>query len=324
MVIDEIDAIGMKREYSNQPNPVLNALLTEMDGFKKVDSKPVFVMAATNLGSKIDFALQRRFDMLFKMDYLDKEGRRWLLEKLIKKQSRMFKLSNEKIKSIVDRSEGLSPAILEQVVEAALREGIRSGCNITDDLFDEMFEKRTLGEERIDRSPKEIERTAYHEAGHALIDLYNGRPPAYMSIVARGSQGGYVLQENLPVHCTKEEYLQRISGILGGRAAEMVQGYGLTFGASSDLESATKLAAKMVCAGGMYEEEVGLAAISEEQLLHNEKAQNLINQILSERLQEAIKIINENKDALKRLVNAVINSEEHCLTEEEIKAAYKG
>ena len=63
LFIDEIDAIGMKREYSNQPNPVLNAWLTEMDGFKKVDSKPVFVMAATNLGSKIDVALQRRFDM---------------------------------------------------------------------------------------------------------------------------------------------------------------------------------------------------------------------------------------------------------------------
>ena len=314
LFIDEIDAIGMKREYSNQPNPVLNALLTEMDGFKKVDSKPVFVMAATNLGSKIDFALQRRFDMLFKMDYLDKEGRRWLLEKLIKKQSRMFKLSNEKIKSIVDRSEGLSPAILEQVVEAALREGIRSGCNITDDLFDEMFEKRTLGEERIDRSPKEIERTAYHEAGHALIDLYNGRPPAYMSIVARGNHGGYVRPGTGESDSTKKYYLERICSALGGRAAEMVFADvletedGLTHGPASDLEYATNIAANMVCKFGMYEKEIGLAVIGENEYKWDEKAKGLVNRILSEQLKEAIRVIELNRDAVKRLVEAVMDN----------------
>lgn len=318
MFIDEIDAIGMKREYSNLPNPVLNALLTEMDGFKKTDSKPVFVMAATNHGDRIDFALQRRFDMSYEMDCLDKEGRRRLLEKLIKKQNDMFKISPGELKSIVDRSEGVSPAILEQVVEAALREGIRSGCEIDDDLFDEMFEKRILGEERTDRSSREKARTAYHEAGHALIDLYNGRPPVYMSIVARGNHGGYLLHETEERDLTKEYYLQRICSALGGRAAEMVFEYGLTPGAAGDLETATKIATSMVCRLGMYEKEIGLSVIGEKELIYNEKAKEFINRILSEQLKEAISIIEANRDAMNRLVAKVMDSRQKYLTKKEI------
>lgn len=338
LFIDEIDAIGMKREYSNEPNPVLNALLTEMDGFKKSDSKPIFVMAATNLGNKIDFALQRRFDFSFKMDYLDAEGRMWLLEKLMKKQSDMFHISDEKLKSIVDRSEGLSPAILEQVVEAALREGIRSGCTIEDDLFDEVFEKRILGEERVDRTPKDVERTAYHEAGHALVELYNGRTPAYMSIVARGNHGGYVQPGTGERGSTKKYYMGKICSALGGRAAEMVFAAvlgiedGLTHGPAGDLEIATNIAADMVCRFGMYEEEIGLAVIGglelkigEIEYRYDEKVRELINRILSEQLREAIRIIEINKDAMERLVNAVMDNDnknrKKFLTRREIQEA---
>lgn len=329
LFIDEIDAIGTKREYSNSPNPVLNALLTEMDGFKKVDSRPVFVMAATNLGNKIDFALQRRFDMSYEMGYLDEEGRRWMLENLIKKQSDMFKISDEELKSIVDRSAGVSPAILEQVVEAALREGIRSGCKIDDDLFDEMFERRTLGEERADRSLRESVHTAYHEAGHVLIDLYNGRPPAYMSIVARENHGGYILHETGERYPTKKYYLERICSILGGRAAEMVFADvleiedGLTYGPAGDLERATNIATDMVCKFGMYEKEIGLAVIGEREYKYDEKARELINRILSEQLKEAIRIIELNKDAMEHLVKAVMDNDnkKKYLTKKEILEA---
>ena len=316
LFIDEIDAIGMNREYFCAPNPSLNALLTEMDGFISRDDKPVFVMAATNLGNKIDFALQRRFDMSFEMGVLDGEGRKWLLEKLIKKQNDMFDISDGEMKSIVDRSRGLAPAKLEKVVEAALREGIRSDRVIDDDLFDEIFEKCTLGEERIDRSPKEIERTSYHEAGHALIDLYYGRPPAYMSIVARGNHDGYMLPGTGERDSTREYYLERICSALGGRAAEMVFGYGLTYGPSGDLEYATNIAADMVCKFGMYEEEMGLAVIKRTELKtgeadywYDKKARALINRILSEQLKEAIRIIEMNKDAMERLVKAVMDGE---------------
>lgn len=321
LFIDEIDAIGMKRENSYLPNPVLNALLTEMEGFKKVDSKPVFVMAATNLGNKIDFALQRRFDMSFAMNFLDKKGRRWMLEKHIKEHSDMFDVSDEKIESIVDRSERISPAILEQVVEAALREGIRSDRIIDDDLFDEIFEKRTLGEEKVIISQKEIESTAYHEAGHALIHLYYGEAPSYMSIVARGNHGGYTRVEMVDLYPSKEYLLERICMLLGGRAAELVFKYGLTSGASSDLLAATSIAANMVCKLGMYEKEIGLAVIDEKELKYYKESKDLVNRILSEQMKEAIDIIEANQDAMKRLVKAVMKNGKKYLTEKEILEA---
>ncbi len=285
-------------------------------------------MAATNRGNEIDFALQRRFDMSFEMGYLDEKGRKWQLEKLIQKQSNLFQISEEKIKSIVDRSAGLSPAILEQVVEAALREGIRSGCTIQDDLLDEVFEKRTLGEERADRTAKEIKRTAYHEAGHVLVELYNGKSPTYMSIVVRGDRAGYMQFGTGEQDSTKEYYLERICATLGGRAAEMVFDYGLTYGPAGDLACATKIAADMVCKFGMYEEEIGLAVMGGIELkdgkitVHcDKKAKALINRILSEQLKEAVRIIELNKDAMERLVKAVMESGKKYLTKEEIMEA---
>ncbi|MCI8551177.1 MAG: AAA family ATPase [Lachnospiraceae bacterium] len=319
LFIDEIDALGMERGYSNLPNPTLNALLIEMDGFKKVEDKPVFVIAATNHGDKIDSALQRRFDRTFDMGYLDKTGRRWILEKNIKKQSDMFDLSDEELENIVVRSERLCPAKLEQVVEAALREGIRSDRVIDDDLFDEIFEKYNMGEEMVNISQKWKEKTAYHEAGHALISLYYGGAPSYMSIVARGNHGGYMqpgIEETYP---SKEHLLERICMALGGRAAELVFKYGLTSGASSDLNMATKVATWMVCELGMYEKEIGLGVIGKEELKHNEKANELINRILSEQMKEAISIIEANQDAMKRLVDAVMKNGKRYLTGKEIR-----
>ncbi len=324
LFIDEIDAIGMKREDSHLPNPALNALLTEMDGFIRRDDRPVFVMAATNLGNKIDFALQRRFDRLFEMNGLDEKGRRWMLEKLIKKQGDMFAVSDEKLESIVDRSARMSPARLEQAVEAALREGIRSGRIIDDDLFDEIFERCGMGEERAVASQKEVACTAYHEAGHALINLYYGDTPSYMSIVARGNYGGYTLTEIREGCPSKKYFLERICAALGGRAAELVFQYGLTSGAAADLRAATGIAADMVCKFGMYEEEIGLAVIGGNGLPYNEKANELINRILSEQMKEAANIIKANRDAMERLVKAVKENGRKYLTGKEIvKAAGK-
>ncbi len=324
LFIDEIEAIGTKREYSAVPNPILNALLVEMDGFISRDDKPVFVMAATNYIEKIDFALIRRFDRLFEMGTLDEKERKLQLERLIKKQSDRFDISDEMVKSIVDRSRGLAPAKLEKVVEAALREGIRSGQVIKDDLFDEIFERCILGEERVDRSPGERARTAYHEAGHVLIELYYGRTPTYMSIVARGNHGGYTQFGTEGWDSTQKYYLERISAALGGRAAEMVYKYGLTSGAASDIDSAKGIAVNMACKFGMYEEEIGLAVIEAEELKYNQKAKELINRILSEQLEEAINIIEANKDAMERLVKAVMENGKKYLTGKEIVEAAGG
>lgn len=117
---------------------------------------------------------------------------------------------------------------------------------------------------------------------------------------------------------TKEYYLEEICSVLGGRAAEMVFDYGLTHGASSDLEHATGIATDMVCKFGMYEEEIGLAVIKDAEYQYDKKAKELINRILSEQLKEAIRIIESNKDAIGRLVKKVMENGKKYLTEKEI------
>ena len=242
----------------------------------------------------------------------------------------MIEISDKELENIVDRSEGLSPAKLEKVVETALREGIWSEQTIKDDLFDEIFERCTQGEERVDKSLEKIERTAYHEAGHALIELYYGRSPVYMSIVARGGHGGYTRLGTEGKGSTKEYYLGLICAALGGRAAEIYKygnESGLTHGPAGDLKNATYIATDMVCRYGMYEEEIGMIVSGGLELNNNgeieikcdEKEKELINRILSEQLKEAIRIIETNKNALERLVNAVITSEKKYLTKEEIQ-----
>ena len=202
----------------------------------------------------------------------------------------------------------MSPAKLENIVEAALREGIRSNAIVDDEMLDAVFEKCRYGEENTKDSEKEIRHTAYHEAGHALIHLHYGNVPDYMSVVARENFNGYVKPEKVGEHPSKEKLLQIICMSLGGRAAEQEAGYGLTPGASGDLQQATDLAKQMVCLYGMYEQEVGLAVISEEELLHFEKARLVINRILSEQLQQARQIIRNEREMLDTLVQKVLSS----------------
>lgn len=323
LFIDEIDAIGVNRKMRGADS-TLNALLTEMDGFKRVVNKPIFIMAATNLGGAIDPALGRRFDRSFCVDLPKEKGRRWILDRLLAKHSNMFHISENEKQSLVDRSVGMSPAAIENVIETALREGIRSTRVVDDALLDEIFEKCHYGEQREVNSEKEVKHTAYHEAGHAVVQLYYGGTPDYMSVVARGKFNGYVLPGEVEGHPTKEMLLQIICSMLGGRACEMEFGYGLTPGASGDLKQATELATRMVCEFGMYEDEVGLAVISEDNLKYNEDAKRLINSILAEQLREARRILQEKKAAVERLVEAVLSSEQKYLTGKEIAAAYRG
>lgn len=321
LFIDEIDAIGVTRVQTGA-NAVLNALLTEMDGFKRINTKPVFVMAATNLRG-IDAALERRFDRSFMVGLPNEEGRRWILEKLLKRHVEKFRISEKEIESIVVRSKGLSPADLENIIETALREGIRNGTVIEDAMLDEIFERCNFGERKEQNSEKEMERIAYHEVGHALIELYYGREPEHMSIIARGNYGGYVAAEQIKENPTKERLLQRICMCLGGRAAELEVGYGITVGAASDLANATKIATWMVCEYGMYEDEIGLAVITEEEFKTDREAKMLVNRILKEQLEQARTIIYEKREAVERLVLALLRSEKKYLTKKDIVEIYK-
>lgn len=143
-----------------------------------------------------------------------------------------------------------------------------------------------------------------------------------MSVVSRGMHGGYVRTNEKLQHPTKEQLLEKICASLGGRAAELEFGYGLTPSASGDLKRATELATLMVCEYGMYEEAVGLAVIDAEKLPNYPRAEKQINQILVEQLKQARKIIDMNRNVMDALVNAVIKSEQKYLTQKDLLDIY--
>lgn len=339
LFIDEIDAIGTRRDETGSEgsgaqstHQILNALLTEMDGFKTSSKKPVFVMAASNLGGNngntgtLDPALVRRFDRAINIDLPDKEGRIKILNILRGKNEKMMQISDEIIENLAIRSMGMSPANMEGAFETAVRDAIRSGTIVDDKMLDNAFEKYNSGDEK-QWDPSELERTARHEAGHALICNYFGEKPSYLTIVARDNHGGYMLHGDNEKKGSylKADLLHRICTSLGGRAAELVyygEEEGLSTGPSGDLENATNIARSMIGRYGMFGK-VGLgvvrgSSVSPEQ---NAKMEECINQILSEQLDEAVRIITENRDKIDKLVAALI--EKQHLSEDQIQEALK-
>jgi ATP-dependent Zn protease len=189
--------------------------------------------------------------------------------------------------------------------------------------LDDSFEKLSYGDRNETDSNEEILLVAYHEAGHAIIQLSCGSIPEYMSIVSRGGFGGYVLPQKMDSHPSKEKLIDRICVSLGGRASEMEFGYGITPGASSDLENATELARKMVCEYGMYEEEAGLMVIPKEDLKNYPDIIKLINRILSEQLARARGIVADNRNVIKALVDAVMGNEKKYLNRKDMDKIWR-
>ena len=315
--IDEIDAIAKDRNAveANGVAATLTAFLTEMDGFNTDTSRPVFVLAATNfnidpsLGLSLDPALLRRFDRKICVDLPNKDEReRYLKMKLAKYP--IMKISPEEVENIATRSNGMSLAELENVIEFALRNAIKTDGEIGDAEFEEAFETSNGGEKKL-WSERSLEKTARHEAGHTLVNWLSGQRPSYVTIVARGDHGGYMQynNENKGTY-TKNELLDRIRCALGGRAAEIVY-YGpedgISTGASGDLISATRTAQAMICDYGM-DSKIGLSAIS----LNNasgecsELVRSRVNEILSEQLQLAIDEIERNRTAVDAMVQVLL------------------
>ena len=325
LFIDEIDAIGKPRTGDRTQNigsEVLNALLTEMDGFRNAEAASVFVLAATNFDvtgngpACLDAALVRRFDRRIKVELPNSDERRQFLEMKCRAGA-AFSVSQEKIDNIVARSTGMSLALLDSVLELSQRSAVRcqSDC-VTDEILEEAFETYNSGREKK-WDPRQLERTARHEAGHALLCWKNGETPAYLTIVARADHGGYMQQESKEDKgvYTKAELLGRIRTALAGRAAEIVcygEEEGITTGASGDLQTATGLARYMICSCGM-DEEAGMSVIGKEELAQaglNETIRKKINKILAEELKNAEAVIRENREILDTLTE-VLMKENH-------------
>ncbi len=327
--IDEIDAIAKERSGFGIGEDTLTAFLAEMDGFSTDTSKPVFVLAATNFdvepGSpkSLDPALMRRFDRRVYIGLPGKEERIAYL-KMQTAKNPAFCISPQVLDNVAVRSMGMSLAELESAMELALRSAIRDGSRrVTDSVLEEAFETFNNGEiKRWDAS--QLERVARHEAGHAFLCWHAGRTPSYLTIVARGDHGGYMQhdgQEGKAIF-TKAELLGRIRTALGGRAAELLYygaNDGVTTGASGDLASATLAAQQIVCQFGM-DEAFGLAVIGEDARSGSMSAEvrKTVNAILNAQLEQALKILSENKKKLDALVEALLAK--NYLTGPEIQA----
>lgn len=228
-------------------------------------------------------------------------------------------MSDQEVESLVSRSVNMSLSNLENFIESAVREAIRKNIKLGDDLFDSIFEMSNHGETKEHDSLEDVEHTAYHEAGHAIVELVNGHVPEFISAVARSGFGGYVKAERLKEHPTKQSLLNHICTSMGGRAAEMEFGYGITPSASGDLKNATQLAKTMVCECGMYQDEMGLAVFDSEECEKDENVRKLINQILADELERARRIVRENTKEVNLIVEALLNSPQKSLTKSQLE-----
>lgn len=324
--IDEIDAIGRSRAKatsitSNEDREqTLNQILTEMDGFSGAEG--IVVIAATNLAEVLDAALTRpgRFDRTITVAPPDLKGR----EAILKVHVRGVTLGDDvDLAAMAKSTPGLTGAELANLVNEATLEAARKERDaVTMRDFTQALETIQLGIERaVMMDQEERERTAWHEAGHALLGMIRkgADPVRKISIIPRGRALGVTLSTpESDRYGYDEEYLRgRLIGALGGMAAEKIVYGVVTTGAESDLDHATNIARAMFGRWGMsptigpiqvYPREGDPRAYGvSEQLLHQVDVE--VQKLLSETLEEACRLLREHADQHKALVDALLEKE---------------
>ena len=311
--IDEIDAIGTKRnsESNNEKDQTLNQLLVEMDGFNT--SETVIIIGATNRLDLLDDALLRpgRFDRHIYVGNPNVNSREKILE-VHTKNKPMDKSIN--IKSIARKTTGLSGAQLANIANEAAIIAVRKNKNvISNSEFDAAIERVIAGLEiknsNIIHREKEV--VAIHEAGHAVVSKLLGTDAIQkISIVPRGQALGFVLKfpEEERYLMTESDLTNRITSLLAGRAAEEFIFNEITTGAKDDLYQATNIAREMVCSYGMSS--LGTMALDDNFNRYNSDIIRLeIKRITDERYAEALALIEENKDFLRHIADALLEYE---------------
>ncbi len=258
--IDEIDAIGKKREGqisgNDEREQTLNQLLTEMDGFE--ENSGVILLAATNRPESLDPALTRpgRFDRRVPVELPDLRGR----EEILKVHARKIRLAPDVDFSRIARmASGASGAELANIVNEAALRAVRDGRkSVTEADLEESIEVVIAGYQKKNAILTDGEKkiVAYHEIGHALVAALQSHsaPVQKITIVPRTSGAlGYTMQVDEGDHylMSKEEIENKVATLTGGRAAEEVVFGSVTTGASNDIEQATKLSRAMITRYGM-------------------------------------------------------------------------
>ncbi len=331
--IDEIDAVGRQRGAglgggNDEREQTLNQMLVEMDGFET--GLGVIVIAATNRPDVLDPALLRpgRFDRQVVVNLPDIRGR----EQILKVHMRKVPLAPDVDPSILARgTPGFSGADLANLVnEAALFAARRNGRTVDMNDFEKAKDKIIMGAERKSVVMPEEERraTAYHESGHAIIGklLPKCDPVHKVTIIPRGRALGVTmaLPERDRYGYDKQFMLEQISMLFGGRAAEEVFLSQMTTGASNDFERATHLARDMVTRYGMtealgpmvYAENEGevflgrsITKTTNTSEATMQKIDAEIRRILDEQYALTVGLLNQNRDKVEVMVNALMEFE---------------
>lgn len=344
--IDEIDAVGRQRGAGlggghDEREQTLNQLLVEMDGFDP--NSGVILIAATNRPDVLDPALLRpgRFDRRVVVDNPDARGR----EAILRVHLRGKPLADDvNVESLARRSPGFSGADLANLInEAALLAARRDQTKIYMTDFENSIDRVIAGPERKSRliSEKEKEMVAYHEVGHAIVAelLPNDDPVHKVSILPRGMALGYTMQ--LPTVdkylTTKNELLDKIAGLLGGRVAEEMVFGEISTGASNDLERATEIVRAMVCEYGMSDQ-IGPLTVGkrhanpflgrdmmEDRNYSEEMAMAIDKEIrltMEQAYDRAKSILGENREKMDMIVKVLLEKE--TLEREEFEALMEG
>ncbi|NLQ12813.1 ATP-dependent zinc metalloprotease FtsH [Olsenella sp. KGMB02461] len=320
--IDEIDTVGKRRDAGLSTNDereqTLNQLLTEMDGFD--NHKGIVVIGATNRPDTLDPALLRpgRFDRRVPVELPDLAGRKAILAL----HANDVKMTGDIDLDVIARATpGASGADLSNIINEAALRAVRMGRNrVTQEDIQESVEVVIAGEKRKSTvlSEREKKIVAYHEIGHAMVAAAQkgSAPVSKITIVPRTSGAlGYTMQVEDDEHylVTKEEAMEQIAVMCGGRSAEELIFKQITTGASNDIERATKLARNMVTQYGMSDK-FGMVALGQVQnrylsgdasLTCSEGTAQEIDEevmrIVEESHQNALKILRENLFKLHEL-----------------------
>ena len=329
--IDEIDAIGQKRNSGNyggndEREQTLNQLLTEMDGFE--GNTGVVILAATNRPDSLDPALLRpgRFDRRVPVELPDLKGR----EEILRVHAKKIKIADDvDFSKIARMASGASGAELANIVNEAALRAVRDGRGVaTQADLEESIEVVIAGYQKKNAILTDAEKriVAYHEIGHALVAAKqtNSAPVQKITIVPRTSGAlGYTMQVEEGNHylMSKKEIENKIATLTGGRAAEELTTDSFTTGASNDIEQATKLARAMITRYGMSQDfdMVALETVTNQYLggdtslaCSAETQAEIDRQVIAlvkKQHAKAIEILSENREKLDELAHYLYEKE---------------
>lgn len=329
--IDEIDAIGQKRNSGNlggndEREQTLNQLLTEMDGFE--GNTGVIILAATNRPDSLDPALTRpgRFDRRVPVELPDLKGR----EEILKVHAKKVALApGIDFNTVARMASGASGAELANIVNEAALRAVRAGRkSVTQADLEESIEVVIAGYQKKNSILTDKEKciVAYHEIGHALVAAKqsNSAPVQKITIIPRTSGAlGYTMQVDEGNHylMSREELENKIATLTGGRAAEEVVFRSITTGASNDIEQATKLARSMLTRYGMSKDfdMVALETVNNQylggdtSLACSAQTQREIDQKVVELVraqhEKAVRILTDNRAKLDELAQYLYQKE---------------